>query len=192
VKGQPDPFTADYNTFITSLSHIGQSVVRHLRVVYHGICAGEGVFYAGKKDSGQIELEAEEDLLGVDDGELKVDRPIEEWLEEEIFTQLSSHHPFISPATDVSSPFVKHILELLRRNGTRLFIHCGTAEWFYPPSEEFAGALKEAGVEVEMMREKGGYHVETCVFPGEFGGMSGRLVKGVVKWITEGSAGSEQ
>jgi hypothetical protein len=125
----------------------------------------------------------EDDLLNPDDEDLGDERPLQEWLGEKSFAKLSSHHPLISPATDLSTPFVNKIIHHLAQNETRFFVHSGTAEWFHPATDDFICVLRKKGIEVEYMEEKGAYHVETCVFPGELGGMSGRLVKGMMDWM---------
>lgn len=97
-----------------------------------------------------------------------------DWLEEATFTELSSHHPLISPATDLSSPFVQRTLELLAGR-VRLLLHCGTAEWFYDPAVNFARTAREADVRVRLEEKKGGFHVEGCVMPPELHAPSAEL-----------------
>lgn len=92
-----------------------------------------------------------------------------------LFTQLSSRHPLISPSTDVTSPFVRHTLSLLAKTGTRLLVHCGTAEWFHDPIIELARAAKEEGVDLVLVENPGGLHSEACLRSPERGGPAGIL-----------------
>lgn len=108
------------------------------------------------------------------------------WLDSTIFEHLTSHHPLVSPASDLASPFVQTTLDILANRGTRVYVHAGTAEWFHEPGMAFASAARDAGVNVVSHEEVGGVHIEGCLLPGELGGMSGRLVKGLKDWVLEG------
>lgn len=135
------------------------------------------------------------------------------WLENPIFNHLTSHHPLVSPASDPSSPFVQHTFELLvkshgralkihgefadtnssdprqvnrqsrKKAGTKLFIHAGSAEWFYRPTMDFADSARKAGMQVVIKTELGGFHIEGCLIPAEFGGAGGRLVEDLREWV---------
>ena len=105
------------------------------------------------------------------------------WLDSSSFDSLSSHHPFISPSTDPTSPFVSEVLDILAGNGTRLFIHIGTGEWFYQFAMDFAGVAKERDVETVLMEEPGAFHVELELLSTERGSMAGRLIDGILGWL---------
>jgi hypothetical protein len=105
------------------------------------------------------------------------------WLDESTFTQLSSHHPLLSPSTDLSLPFVQHTLEILARSGLTLFLYVGTAEWFYQPAIDFSKEAEQAGIEVIVAEDLGGYHVEGCVMPPDFGGPAARLQARLVEFL---------
>lgn len=105
------------------------------------------------------------------------------WLDESTFTQLSSHHPLLSPSTDLASPFVQQSLRLLAENGTILFLYVGTAEWFYKPAIGFSREAETAGMKVVVSEDMGGYHVEGCVMPPDFGGPAARLQKRLVEFL---------
>jgi len=105
------------------------------------------------------------------------------WLDEWTFSQLTSHHPFVSPSTDLDSRFVQHTLGLLARNRTRMLLHCGTAEWFYDPAIGFAGAAKAAGIEIQVAESLGGFHVEGCVLPPDLGGAGARLQQTLIDFL---------
>jgi hypothetical protein len=70
----------------------------------------------------------------------------------------------------------------LAKHHTRLFVHCGSAEWFCDPSRHFASAASRAGVETVLEEEAGGYHIESCVMPAELGGAGARLVNAIRAW----------
>lgn len=105
------------------------------------------------------------------------------WLDESTFTQLSSHHPLLSPSTDIDCPFVKHTLEILAHHGLVIFLHCGTAEWFYEPVMAFSREAERRGVKVVLHQDKGGYHVEGCVMPPDMGGAAARLQEKVLAFL---------
>jgi hypothetical protein len=105
------------------------------------------------------------------------------WLDESTFTQLSSHHPLLSPSTDLSLPFVQHTLDLLARNGITLFLYVGTAEWFYQPAISFSQEAEKAGIQVIVAEDLGGYHVEGCVMPPDLGGPAARLQKRLLEFL---------
>lgn len=104
---------------------------------------------------------------------------LSDWLDVAAFKRLSSHHPFVSPGTDTSSPFVRQVLGIVADNQTRVLIHHGTAEWFYKPAMRLAAEAKEAGIDVKVVDEVGGFHIEACVMPAELGGSGGRLVNAI-------------
>jgi hypothetical protein len=105
------------------------------------------------------------------------------WLDESTFTQLSSHHPLISPSTDLSSSFVQRTLELLAHNGTTLFLYLGTAEWFYQPAINFSEEAREAGMKVILVEDLGGFHVEGCVMSPDLGGPAARLQQKLLEFL---------
>lgn len=105
------------------------------------------------------------------------------WLDETTFGQLSSHHPFLSPSTDLTSPFVQHSLKLLAQHGTRMLMHCGTAEWFYEAAIGFTQAAKTAGMKVQLVERLGGFHVEGCVLPPDLGGAAGELQQTIIEFL---------
>jgi len=105
------------------------------------------------------------------------------WLDESTFNQLSSHHPLLSPSTDLSSAFVQHTLELLALNRTTVCMHTGTAEWFYQPAINFCREATRAGIEVILAEDLGGYHVEGCVMPPDFGGPAARLQSRLIEFL---------
>jgi hypothetical protein len=93
-----------------------------------------------------------------------------DWFNDSIFTNLSAHHPLISPAADTSSPFVQYTLKILAKRRTKMMIHYGTAEWFYGPGLDFANAAKGAGVDLDLVENEGGLHSEACLSWPERGG----------------------
>jgi hypothetical protein len=80
-------------------------------------------------------------------------------------------------------PFVQHTLEILARSGTTLFLYIGTAEWFYQPAINFSKEAEEAGLDVILAEDLGGYHVEGCVMPPDFGGPAARLQRRLVEFL---------
>jgi hypothetical protein len=109
------------------------------------------------------------------------------WIDESTFTSLSSHHPLISPSTDISSPFVKHTLEILAHHGMKVFMYVGTAEWFYDSAIRFTREAEKAGIEVVYAEERGGYHVEGCVMPPDLGGPAARLQSRLIQFLCHGT-----
>jgi hypothetical protein len=107
------------------------------------------------------------------------------WFDSSVFTQLSTRHPLISPSTDVTSPFVRHTLSLLAKAGTRLLVHCGTAEWFYDPIIDLALAAKEEGVDLTLVENSGGLHSEACLRSPERGGPAGILQAEILDFLGE-------
>ena len=103
-----------------------------------------------------------------------------DWLDESFFSDLSAHHPLISPSTDISSPFVRHTLGLLAVRRTKLLIHCGTAEWFRDPIVELAGAAQHAGVDINLVENEGGLHSEACLSWPERGGPAELLQRSIL------------
>jgi hypothetical protein len=65
-----------------------------------------------------------------------------------------------------------------------MFIHCGTAEWFYEPGIAFAREAEKRGVKVVLHEDKGGFHVEGCVMPPDLGGAAARLQDKVLDFLT--------
>jgi hypothetical protein len=114
------------------------------------------------------------------------------WLNTNIFEHLTSHHPLVSPASDLSSPFVRKTFEILAERGTRVLVHAGTAEWFFRPSKAFVECAEETGVDIEFRTESGGFHIEGCLIPGELGGAGGRLVRSLREWVVNQDAGQDR
>lgn len=109
------------------------------------------------------------------------------WLDESLFTKMSSHHPLISPSTDIESPFVKHTLQILAHNGIKLFMYVGTAEWFYDSAIRFSREADRAGIEIVVAEDRGGYHVEGCVMPPDLGGPAARLQSKLLEFLCRGT-----
>lgn len=105
------------------------------------------------------------------------------WLDESTFAQLSSHHPLLSPSTDLSSLLVQRTLEILASGGTKLNLYLGTAEWFYDPAIDFGKEAEKAGVIVTTAEDLGGYHVEGCVMPPDLGGPAARLQERLLEFL---------
>ena len=74
-------------------------------------------------------------------------------------------------------------MEILARNETTLFLYVGTAEWFYQPAIDFGKEAEKAGIEVSVAEDLGGYHVEGCVMPPDFGGPAARLQQKLVEFL---------
>jgi hypothetical protein len=104
-----------------------------------------------------------------------------DWLDESMFSNLSTHHPLISPSADIASPFVRRTLELLAFHGTKISIHCGTAEWFYLPIVDLASAAKVAGVDVSLVENEGGLHSKACLSWPERGGPAAVLQRQILQ-----------
>jgi hypothetical protein len=105
------------------------------------------------------------------------------WLDESTFIHLTSHHPLISPSTDLDSPFVGRTLEILAASGISLYMYAGTAEWFYHSAMSFTREAEDAGIEVLKGEELGGFHVEGCVTPPDLGGPAARLQQSLVDFL---------
>lgn len=112
---------------------------------------------------------------------------LEAWIQPDVFERLSYHHPMISPATteNLSSSFLSEILQHLHQAGTKLRVHIGTAEAFYDSSCSFVGQAESAGMDVELSKDIGGYHIEGCVFPAELGGSAAQLRRTLITWVSE-------
>ena len=119
---------------------------------------------------------------------LNVDEPpigkmvMSNWIQEDMFERLTSHHPLISPSTLPTHPFNRQVFEQLK-NHTKLLFHVGTAEWFYEPTIALAKQATKCGIDVCVEKEIGGFHVEGCTFPAEFGGAGERLVSRIFDWM---------
>jgi hypothetical protein len=175
LKHRPDPFSSDLSVWLTALS---RSVTR----LSHIVMTPFFPWRRWTKDRHHTLAQSlSEDVL--QPRELKhVPPDLQSWLDGSTFEQLSSHHPFVSPSTDIDSPFVMRVLDILAKHHTRLFVHCGSAEWFCEPSRRFASAASRAGVETVLEEEEGGYHIESCVMPAELGGAGARLVNAIRAW----------
>jgi hypothetical protein len=174
LKHRPDPFSSDLSVWLTALSH---SATR----LSHIVLTPFFPWRRRAKDHHYLAQSLSEDVLHPRRLE-HVPPDLQSWLDESTFEQLSSHHPFVSPSTDIDSPFVTRVLDTLAKHHTRLFVHCGSAEWFCEPSRRFASAASRAGVETVLEEEVGGHHIESCVMPAELGGAGARLVNAIRAW----------
>ncbi|ORY26679.1 Alpha/Beta hydrolase protein [Naematelia encephala] len=171
LKHRPDPFSSEMSHLITRLSHLTFTLVPILFAPHR---------YPRSMHTSEV---IQDEVLQPTNALLGLDIALEHWLEAFAFISLSSHHPLVSPGTDVDSPFVRQVLNIMKREGTRLMIHVGTAEWFCEPCLRFAKAADDCGVQVEVQVEKGGLHIESCLLLGEMGGSAGRLVEGILDWM---------
>ena len=136
----------------------------------------------GKRSAAHDQYNQEaRDLLNPKDLD-EMPNTLEGWLDPSVFARMTSHHPFISPATDPASPFIHGILEVMRKEDTRVMIHIGTAEWLYKPTMRFAKIIQAARVDVEILEDIGGMHSEAALVPVEFSGSARRLLDQVLLW----------
>lgn len=176
---RPNPFQSDWYLWQDVLRIRILSALATLKVIIPGHRAKRGVSFIEKAEQQILNPAPLSSTMTI-----KTDPSSHlGWLEETTFSQMTSHHPFVSPSSDTRSSFVKHSLELLARNGTRMLMHCGTAEWFYEPAIEFTKAAKSAGMKVRVVESIGGFHVEGCVLPPDLGGAGARLQKCLIDFL---------
>lgn len=173
LKHRPDPFNSEWQLMRTAWQ---QRYARAKSILSRMTSRIHGTPVQHRKRDTQERVAAE-----VFDPEPLVSEPekLADWLDVATFKHLSSHHSFVSPGTNTSCAFVRQVLDIVAENQTRILIHHGTAEWFYEPAMRLAAEAKEAGVDVTVVDEVGGFHIEACVMPAELGGSGGRLVEAI-------------
>jgi hypothetical protein len=151
-------------------------------LVTHCLSRLNGDISASKSPTGPPSEKTEDSLDSLIEEMSKEDHPQIHlgWFNESSFIKHSSHHPLISPSTNISSPFVQHTLGLLAARGTRILFHCGTAEWFYRSIVDMADAAKEAGMDVTLVENVGGLHSEACLSWPERGGAAATLQQSIL------------
>ena len=167
LRNRPDPFQSDW--------YLWQELIR-IRIE-SAVAILKGLTKFRRRGDSDTRIEKVEQAILEPSSPLATDKPSSHlgWLEELTFSRLTSHHPFVSPSTDLGSPFVHYSLDILARNRTKMLMYCGTAEWFYEPAIRFANAAQHAGMDVEVIESLGGFHVEGCVLPPDLGGAGARL-----------------
>lgn len=206
VPSRPDPFTSELGIWRRAIVSRVEMVLTKM-AVFGIVGRGTRMGTAGKAKGGKgsvIETMAEEELHPDDDLllDLKAKRggsgaPVDlaRWLGSPYFAHLTSHHPLVSPcsapfspdpnntaATPQLSPFVDQVLTTAKRFDVRMLMVSGTAEWFHAPAQFLARAAEQKGMEVAVVQEVGGYHVENCLFIAEVGGPGKRLVDAIRRW----------
>jgi acetyl esterase/lipase len=161
LPARADPFSSEMSIWIAAISEKFANVASVLR--------GKGVM----QRVAQAELHPQSDPLIKD---------LAQWLEPASFARTTSHHPLLSPCSDLDSPFVTAVLAIAARH-TRMLIVSGTAEWFHAPAQQMASAAVMAGADVEVVHEMGGFHCESCLFLAEWDGPGRRLVDAIRQWI---------
>lgn len=176
LKHRPDAFGSDLPLYLEAISQAFRRATSGIPLMRH-------------KQTKDIE-EVEKDVLQPQD-DIKPSQKYAKlgaWLREEVFEELSSHHPLLSPSTDLSSAFVQGVLQILTREKSRMLVYAGTAEWFYQPAMDLAESARAVGVDVTVGEEEGGFHVEGCLAPREWTGASDRLVSTMEKWMEDGES----
>lgn len=181
VPSRPDPFAGDFELWSIAARQVAQALCVKVGRLAHPLLPARvrsqveslSAKYARTDSIKATSVKAIPPGLGLD-----------KWLGHDMFTRLSSHHPLVSPSTDITSPFLTATLGQLAQADTKILVHVGTAEWFYLPSKGFAAAARRQGVDVHVQEELGGFHSEACITPADFGGASGRLVEGILRWLS--------
>lgn len=193
LKNRPDPFVSDPIIWPVAVRQLGQGVLRSAilasKAVLPGRLAGNITKLAqltdGYRDPVIVKTLAK--TLDEDTNDQVMDfDDLDKWLDPTIFSRLSSHHPLVSPGTNLHAPFVQRVLDTIAKSNdtsTRIMVYTGTAEWFHAPSISFAQVATKAGVKVDAYEIQGGFHAEGCVWPGEMGGAAGKLVDANEKWL---------
>ena len=180
VPSRPDPFASDLELWSTAAKQASQALCVRLGRLAHPLLPTR---FRRQLDA----LSAKYERVGLPDNApataVSPELPLEKWLSHDMFIRLSSHHPLVSPSTDITSPFLVATLQQLAEARTRILVHVGTAEWFYLPGRDLAAAARKEGVDVHVQEEKGGFHSEACITPADFGGASARLVEGILAWL---------
>ena len=184
LKHRPDPFASDLPLWSSAASRGLRSIASRFMRLLRGVRLLPTKLRSSDEEKCSTKSVSEEVLQPSDTRDvIRKITHLQDWLEPDIFTALTSHHPLISPCSDIESPLVSAIFRLLEENRTRCLVHAGTAEWFFEPAMIFAKAAEKSGVDIDVGVEKGGFHSESCMSPGEWGGASGRLVENLLEWL---------